>query len=208
MHALTGNWQAKAEVGGSAFSKEIKIETVIPNRLKVELDLDGENLYKSDKPIKGKVSSQWLHGAIAASLKTDVQVKFNAAATKFDRYSDYVFDDPTRKYEDDPITVFEGRLDENGKAEFEEDFSSVDNAPGVLSANFTTRVFEEGGAWSSGRMSALYYPYAAFVGIKLTKGDAARNMLLTDKVHVASIAAVNAKGEPIDLKQVEVTLIR
>ena len=34
----TGNWLAKVKVGGAIFEKKIKIETVMPNRLKINLD--------------------------------------------------------------------------------------------------------------------------------------------------------------------------
>ena len=36
--APTGNWLAKVNVGGSSFSRPVKIETVKPNRLKINLD--------------------------------------------------------------------------------------------------------------------------------------------------------------------------
>ena len=36
--APTGNWLAKVKVGGATFEKRIKIETVMPNRLKIDLD--------------------------------------------------------------------------------------------------------------------------------------------------------------------------
>jgi hypothetical protein len=40
--APTGNWMAAVKVGGAVFEKKIKVETVVPNRLKIQLDLGGE----------------------------------------------------------------------------------------------------------------------------------------------------------------------
>jgi uncharacterized protein YfaS (alpha-2-macroglobulin family) len=34
----TGNWSAKVKVGGAIFEKKIKVETIMPNRLKLKLD--------------------------------------------------------------------------------------------------------------------------------------------------------------------------
>ncbi len=41
--APTGNWLAKVRVGGAVFSKSIKIETIMPNRLKINLSFDKIN---------------------------------------------------------------------------------------------------------------------------------------------------------------------
>ncbi|MEA3461670.1 MAG: MG2 domain-containing protein, partial [Bacteroidota bacterium] len=42
--APTGNWLARVTVGGSSFTKTVKIETVKPNRLKINLDFGDEVL--------------------------------------------------------------------------------------------------------------------------------------------------------------------
>jgi len=34
----TGNWSAVVKVGGASFQKNIKVETIMPNRLKIKLD--------------------------------------------------------------------------------------------------------------------------------------------------------------------------
>jgi len=81
-------------------------------------------------------------------------------------------------------------------------------APGALSAQFTTRVFEEGGAFSSSQTSVPFYPYPHFVGIKMPKGDQARSMLLTDKTHSIAIATLDAHGKPATLPKVQVTIYK
>ena len=81
-------------------------------------------------------------------------------------------------------------------------------APGLLAAQFTTRVFEEGGAFSSAQTSVPFYPYRHFVGIKLPKGDQSRGMLLTDKKHPISVATLDAQGKPASLKRVQVKIYK
>jgi alpha-2-macroglobulin len=47
--APTGNWQAEVKVGNATFTKRMKIETVKPNRLKVELGLPKTVLHRKQK---------------------------------------------------------------------------------------------------------------------------------------------------------------
>lgn len=215
--AETGRWMVKAFLGGSTFSKSLMIETVRPNRLTVDLKFQAperegekalETLYKSDGTPKGKLFSQWLHGAKASNLKADVSLRFSPKKTKFGRFSDYSFDDPARRLESKDKILLEGRLDSEGFLEFEKDIQPKAKPAGLLKASFTTRVFEAGGAFSISRSSIDYHPYENYVGVKLPKGDATRNMLLTDEQHTVDIASLNAKGEPVSLDQVQVKLYK
>ncbi len=223
--AQTGNWLVKAFVGGSTFSKSLMIETVRPNRLKVELSFknkaddgadagtskdnkDAEVLYSSDGEVSGTLYSQWLHGATANKLKADISVKFDKKKTKFGKYTDYVFDDPARSLRSKDQALLKGRLDEEGYLRFNKALK-VDGKPaGMLKAKFTTRVFEEGGAFSISRSSVDYHPYENYVGLKLPKGDATRGMLLTDIMHTVNLASLNAKGEDVSLDKVQVSLYK
>ncbi len=206
--APTGNWLAKAQLGGSIFSKQLRIETVKPNRLKVQLDFGKKALYQSDMPVKGKVFGQWLQGATAANLRTDVQVRLRSVRTHFTRFADYIYDDPAREFHGESQTIFQGQLDNQGYATFQSDLKDGAGAPGFLEADFTTRVFEEGGAFSINNMSIPFHAYKNYVGIKLPKGDPTRGMLLTDHKHTVSIATLNDHGEPVSLKHVQVSLYK
>ena len=219
--AVTGRWMAKAFLGGSTFSKALMIETVRPNRLKIELDFETDQdtktkdpvLYGKDqtgknKNIKGTLFSQWLHGATASNLKADISVRYTKKRTTFDSYSDYTFDDPSRRLESQENKILEGRLDDKGYLKFEKDIQPKGNAAGMLLAHFTSRVFEKGGAFSISTQNVKYHPYANYVGLKLPKGDKTRGMLLTDKVHTVKIASLNAKGKKTSLDRVKVSLYK
>lgn len=207
-NAITGNWTAKALLGGNTFSKPLKIETVIPNRLKVETTFEGDSLSKSSMPVKGKLFAQWLHGADANRLKADVSVRLAPRPTRFTRNADFVFSDPARTFKSEPVTVFEGKLDETGNKEFQAEIFASEQASGMLTAHFTSRVFEDGGNFSTSHSSMPYHPYDHYVGIKMPEGDASRNMLLTDTAHVVEIASLNQNGEPVSLPAVEVSVYK
>ncbi|RVU83771.1 hypothetical protein EOL70_15720 [Leucothrix sargassi] len=204
----TGTWLARASLGGSRFTKSLSIETVRPNRLKVELDFGADTLYQGDGVPNGVLSSQWLHGATAEDLKTDIAVRFSSKPTTFTRFSDYSFDDPTRNFSGGDTAILEGRLDKSGQLKFAKDFSPKSLSPGMLSARFTSRVFENSGAFSISQQRMDYHPYENYVGVKLPKGDAVRGMLLTDTKHKVQIGTLSAKGEPVDIKKVRVSLFK
>jgi uncharacterized protein YfaS (alpha-2-macroglobulin family) len=179
----------------------------MPNRLKVGLDLGSEPLAVS-KPLHASVSAQWLSGATAAGLKADVKLSLTPTATRFSRFTDYVFDDPARELATKSETIFEGSLNDDGQTSFAVPIQLTSSAPGMLSAVFTTRVFERGGAFSINRDATTYAPYPRFVGIRLPKGDAARDMLMTDQQHAVEIATVSAAGAPVAVRKIQVTLYK
>ena len=206
--APTGNWVARAEVGGSSFTKTLKVETVIPNRLRVELDFGDRDTLSGDAPLSGNLFGQWLNGATAGNLRADVQVRLTPAATRFDRFADFSFDDPAREFESEPQVLFDGSLDAGGRAGFQTAVAPAGDAPGMAEAHFTTRIFESGGAFSTNLRTFAFSPYSRYVGIRLPRGDRVRGMLLTDSTHTVEIASLSQDGEPVSLNRVQVALYK
>ena len=210
--APTGEWTAKAMLGGVTFSKSLRIETVMPNRLKMDLQLgDGASAdaaLDASKPLRGEINAQWLTGALAANLRADIAVRLSKGTTRFSRYADFSFDDPSRDFSNDPQTLFDGKLDDSGRAKFDHLLEFEKQAPGMLNATFVTRVFEPSGAFSIQRSTQTLSPYEHYVGLKLPKGDAARNMLLTDATHTVEIASLSGDGKPVALKNIAVTVYK
>ena len=124
--APTGLWRAKVLVGGREFAKNLPIETVMPNRLKMALAFD-KPLRASEMPVKATLDAQWLHGALASGLKADVAVKLVSKPLAFTSFKDYVFEDPTRQFKGEPATLFEGRLDASGKVSFDAHIEAAAN---------------------------------------------------------------------------------
>ena len=164
-NAPTGNWLAKVKIGSIEFEKTIRIETVKPNRLKINFTFGNDRLVK-EQPAKAMLSARWLTGAIAGRLKATVQLALTKAATTFKNYHGYCFDDPVSGFSPENMTVFDGKLDDNGNAGFYPDIKMTKAAPGVMNANFETNVFEEGGDFSVDRFTVPYYPFLTYAGIK------------------------------------------
>ncbi|HPW17034.1 MAG TPA: MG2 domain-containing protein [Candidatus Aminicenantes bacterium] len=206
--APTGNWRARALVGGLSFAKTLKIESVAPNRLKIALDAGREVLLGKDMPLTAAVAAQWLHGAPAARLKYDVSVRLSRRPTRFDRYQDYSFDDPARDFEGGTIEVARGTLDAEGRAAAKIDIVPRQPSPGALEAAFTSRVFEESGDFSVDTVSLPFHPYDAYVGVRTPAGDPVRGMLLTDTDQEVRIATVDPAGRPVSRDRVIVSLYK
>jgi len=201
----TGNWLAKVKVGGSTFSKYLKIETVKPNRLKINLDFKTEVLHKQDN-LQGTLEVKWLHGAIARNLKADVNVTLNQGTTSFKNLAGYTFDDPAKKFASEEQTIFDGNLDENGKATITPKFSVIENAPGMLNARFKIRAFEKGGDFSTDQFTLKYSPYTSYMGIKVPEGQGWNNSLYSNEPNLFPIVTVDENGNPVDRKKVKVEI--
>ncbi|MEJ2109347.1 MAG: MG2 domain-containing protein, partial [Acidobacteriota bacterium] len=206
--APTGNWNVRIKAGGAEFSKILKVETVMPNRLKIALDFGkGVESLKGGQ-ISGNLSASWLHGAPARNLKAAIELNFTPASTSFSKYEEYSFDDPARKYQSETKPVLEGYLDETGNAKFSINVKAENVSPGMLNANFTTRVFEQGGASSIDQMRMPYHPFERYIGIRTPKGDKARGMLLTDTKHPVQIVALDTEGVSVPNSRVKVEIYK
>jgi len=206
-NAPTGNWLAKISVGGASFTKTLKIETIKPNRLKIKTDF-GAEILDASKPIRGAMQVKWLHGAIAKSLGADITAKFNPTTTLFTSFPGYIFDDPTRSFSTEEQVVFNGKLNEEGKANFSINPQLKGKAPGMLNAAFVTKVYENGGDFSTDVFTKPYSPFNTYVGLNVPKGDKNRGMLLTDVQHKFEVVTVDENGKPKASSNLKVSILK
>ncbi|MEK7254337.1 MAG: MG2 domain-containing protein, partial [Bacteroidota bacterium] len=164
--APTGNWIAVVKAGGARFEKVLKIETVKPNRLKINLDFGKAELTSRDEPATAKMQVDWLHGAPGSNLKTVVEAQVSSVKTEFKGFADYEFDDPARRVIGEPVTIFDGTTDKNGSATVRASFlADKSTAPGKLKVNLRARAFEKGGDASVWNSTVGYSPFAAYAGV-------------------------------------------
>jgi len=193
--APTGNYSVIAEVGGAKFSKTVRIETIKPNRLRIALDFPGDTIYPAKGPISTTLTGEWLTGATARNLDAEIEVFFTPSTTAFEGYSGYTFQHPGRKLASVSSTFFSGTVDNQGVARFSKSLYIDGEAPGMLNAVFTTRIFEKSGDFSIDQKTVQCSPYNTYVGIKLPPGDK-RGMLLTDTAHTVNVVTLSETGEP------------
>src|SRR5690606_2731766 len=180
--------------GGATLPERLKVETVMPNRLRIDVDL-GQAMLGGGQPLRGTIESEWLSGASAGGLRADVNLRLSPTATRFTGFDGFVFDDPSRELRSDDQEIFNGALGPDGTVRFERSLQ-VAQAPGMLQAGFTTRVFERGGAFSSLFPAADYSPVARFVGLHAPQPNR-RNTLPVDQPHPVELAIVSAQGAAV-----------
>lgn len=202
---LTGNWQVVLKAGAVQFSRGIRIETIKPNRLKVNLSFATEQL-SAKRSTPGYIESRWLHGAPSGGLKAKVDVTFSSITPSFPNFKNYDFSTPYDKFYGEEKTVFDGRLDDEGKALLQFDYQPNNEVSGFLKAAFTTKVFETGGDFSINYFSIPFSPYPNYVGLNINWSYKNWNKLNNDEAHTIEIATVDEKGNPVDLKGIDVKL--
>jgi len=194
--APTGNWNATVSVGGAKFTKTLKIATIKPNRLKMNIDFGKNDFIKAANGIKGDLMVKWLHGAPAKNLKTRIEMKLSSTQTSFTDYPNYVFQDPTRNFNSEDITIFDGKVDSEGLAHITKKFPSTNTAPGMLKASFFTRAFEKGGDFSMDVFSKKVSPFISYVGLQSPKSRA-YGSYFTDENTTFDIISLSDEGKPI-----------
>ena len=205
--APTGNWTAKVQIGGATFSKTLKIETVKPNRLKMDLDFGKKALYAGDENLSGKLNVKWLHGAPAKALKARVEVQVRAATTEFPNYKGWAFDDPARRFSSEPQVLYDGATDGTGNANVALKLTPGQSAPGKLIANFKVRAFENSGDFSTDNFALDYYPYPRFAGV-LIPTNKWGSKEIDAKGGKIQVTCVDANGKPQAGKKLEIGLYR
>ncbi len=205
----TGNWRAVVKAGGATFNKTLKIETVKPNRLKVRLDFGGESLRNTDGRVEGNLQVNWLHGAPARNLKTVIEASVKPQRTRFKKYTDYVFDDPARKYQGEAQTIFDDKINDSGQAAIAATLiRNYGDLPGKMRVSFRTRAFENGGDFSEDNYSIDFDPFTAYTGISIPKNKYRQKRLDVGKAKNIDFALVDADGKPISNRQLEIGLYR
>lgn len=205
--APTGNWIAKVSVGGANFTQTLKIETVKPNRLKLDLNFGKKELSTADNALVGKLNVSWLHGAVARNLKAKVELQMRAVKTEFKNHRDFVFDDPARSFYSDPQTLFDGTVDQNGNASVPLNLGEIAEPPGKLVASMKIRAFENSGDFSTDNFSMDYFPYNSFVGVSIPTGQWGQKTI-GERGGVVRFVCVDKNGRPQAGKKLKVRLFR
>ena len=201
----TGLWNAYIKVGGTTFHKGLRIETIKPNRLKINLTLP-KILQSTDKNVTVPLASAWLTGATASKLKAKVEMSLSKVNTQFKNYGQYIFNDPATDFTTIKTDVFDGILNAEGKAGVTLKVPAATDAPGMLNATFTTRVFEPGGDASIYTQSIPFSPFVSYVGINLNQPKG--KYIETDKDHVFDVVTVNSQGQPVNRSNLEYKIYR
>ena len=192
----TGTWMAKVTVGDAEFSKALRIETIKPNRLKIDARLPDE-IVIDGKDQQLTVEASWLFGAPASNLKAVVEAQFSPLPFVPDQFKGYTFSDPARITPSTVTTIFDGVLDAQGRSTMKIPDIRESLPEGRLTMSVRTRVFESGGDFSTDRHSAIYHPYTHYAGVSIPANRWGYEELKMNETNVIRLASVNTAGKGV-----------
>lgn len=204
--AVTGNYEATITCGNAQFRKMLRIENVLPNRLKISTGFNKDILTADGNAMN--ISSQWLHGATARNLKVDVEMMLSEKRLSFPQWKEYSFgnDKETSYLPSSWQSVYNGYLNEAGKATFRPTFDANPNQyPALMNVRYSIKVFEKGGRFSKDETSIDVMPHKYHIGIRMPENDD-RFMYVNEQQDV-DIVVTDSKGNLInDKRQLKVKL--
>lgn len=197
---LSGTWTGRFKIGNNVWTKALKIESIIANKLAVNLKVEGD--YFTSGLNKVSLSSEWLTGIKAKGLKAEIYSRYVSKPMYFDNFRDYTFTDSQYYTSTSQEKIWSGNLDENGIANFNLKLDAGKNISGMLHAIFETRVYEPSGAYSIETKKMDYSPFPRYVGLKLPKSDDEyRDVLYLNKDHKAELVLVDEKGKLLSVDE-------
>tara|TARA_R110002096_G_scaffold436050_1_gene666063 strand:+ start:7370 stop:12928 length:5559 start_codon:yes stop_codon:yes gene_type:complete len=204
----TGNYEAIVKVGELKFSKTLKIETVKPNRLDIELNFKEDPILLENGMAKGEVKVKWLTGVDASNSKVSINATLASVYNAFPQYKGFVFNDPSKRFESEEISIFEGPLDENGYYDLDEKIGTFTNSPGMLKARFLVKAFEGGGDFSTEYFDSKISPYSTYIGMKMPDHKTGSWYYSTDVDHDIQIRTVDHLGKSTDVENLDVKIYK
>jgi len=198
----TGRWTAEISAGDETFQHALRIETVKPNRLKIETDVP-EILHAPETRIKGMVTVRYLFGAPAAGLATRIRADLSGMAFTAPRFPEFRFGMPGRGYRERTLTLLDAALDDRGMAAFGGEIPDLKTAPGVIRAVLNTVAAEKGGDFTEHTHRLTVYPYPCFVGLKDVFGWRSAK---TGEKAVIPVVAVDPEGRPLPGRKLQVSV--
>lgn len=195
--ALTGTWQGVLEIGSRRFTHEIRIEEVVPYRIRVNIDSEKEVLAKEDKSVNFSISSEYLFGSPASGLESETVVSVEPYEISFPGYSNFVFTDESMDFSRLESNTFREKLDEEGRVRLSWDIPRPGNVPSALRLLIDTKVYESGGRAVPARKTIPMEHYESYVGImKLENPEPG----MGEQVRF-NIVNLSKDGEPIANKE-------
>ncbi|MCC8035974.1 MAG: hypothetical protein LIO77_08620, partial [Rikenellaceae bacterium] len=201
----TGSWEAKVTVGGIEFSKRLRIESIKPNRLKIDFNFDDDILIANTN-VTANFHTEWLQGATARNLKYEINATVSASKTTFPKYAGYSFDDELKTFDAEQMHFASGTTDENGDAKPSGTIHVGKNSPGMINVMFDTKVYEESGDFSIDVLNRKFTPYKRYVGI--VSPQVGKAHLNTKENHKFEVVSLDYKGVPAADVRVEVEVYR
>ncbi len=203
---LTGNWQLSVKAGDKYFYHILKVETVVPYKLKINLETQKKVITAKNRQVKLKVDTKYLFGSPASNLKFEIMEKLNLFEKKPKLFRDYVFTNKSIDFKESVRQIFSGSLNKEGQAFVKWTIPNIKSAPSSLILTVEATVFEKGGRPNKKKLVLPVEPYDYYVGIEKPKTD--YGYVKSGETLTLNTVVVNQKGEPVSGKPVSYKLYK
>ena len=199
--AATGRWSVQVELGGQTFTKALRVETVKPNKLDIDLRFSSP-IIQLGGDTQGIISVDWLYGAPGSGLKVETELDVTTARASFKDFADFDFQDDARSFSDQQFTYRPLTTDSLGKCQISAGIRLDKRAvPGMLTAGFTIRAYEPSGEFSTGYSEFRMSPFDVYVGVK-TQQDVSpweSEYIRRGVAHRFDVATVSPEGNGVSV---------
>jgi uncharacterized protein YfaS (alpha-2-macroglobulin family) len=189
----TGHWIARLQVGGRSFEHGLRIETVVPYTLKLNLTSDRKKAGPADRTCSFSLTANYLFGTPAAGLEASVDALLRNRTLSFKAFPQFRFDNPILKTVFDTENLFSGKVDGQGNVRADWELPDLKGAASGLEAAVTGRVIEKGGRPNSSSLVVPVDPYPRYVGIQPAEQA---NWLRTGAPLELPVILVDPEGNP------------
>lgn len=202
----TGSWQAEILAGSSIFVKDIRVETIVPFRLKVNLVPEKETLDFTDRKLSSRIESKYLFGAPAAGLEATLQYRLAHRAIQFPSFPAFSFTNEAIAFQELSKSVFEGRLDSQGTATVQFSLPPFEASPSALDLVLTAGVAEKGGREVTRTETLPVDAYPFYVGLR--RPDMKYGYLQLGAEHTISAVVAERSGRAVAERTLSYSMYR
>jgi len=164
---LTGNWSVRIKVGDSTLVHPLRIETVVPFRLKLEYSGLPSRIESPLDFLRFGLSAKYLFGSPAGGMPAEITARISERPFTVPGFSRMVFHNQGIQFQPHEASIMEDKLDSRGTADVAWKLPEVRGAPGSLSVKLTAKVMENGGRSSRRTVSVPLDPFSRYVGIEV-----------------------------------------
>ncbi|MDD2716528.1 MAG: MG2 domain-containing protein [Candidatus Wallbacteria bacterium] len=189
----TGNWNLEINAGDASFSHTLKIETIVPYRLKLKLASDKEILGPEDREIKATLHAEYLFGNPGADLASSINMKIVPRTVSFEKYRSFSFRNEGLDFQETASPQFDARLNSSGDTAASWKYPSLENVPSALNAVVDAKVLEKGGRPVPDTLVIPIEYFDRYVGIRGPEDS----YLMTGSPAKFQVMLVSGKGEPV-----------
>lgn len=203
--APTGNYNISINAGGSWFNQNLKIETVVAEQLKVVIKPSKKQFIWTDKTVDFELQANYLFGAPAANLKSEVDIEVHPKDVNFPKFKEFYFKRADIEFNSFSQNVVKVDLNEQGKHYVKWVIPTLGTVPSALRLKIIGKVIEKGGQTNEGWSVADMHVYPNYVGIKDPSGY---GYLKTNVEAKFPVVLLDINGNKVSGKQLQYRIYR